>query len=39
MFSSAGRFTTEKYIIFQRKDEILFNRKVLKSASEPKFPK
>lgn len=39
MFSSAGRFTTEKYIIFQRKDEILYNKKMLKSVSDVKFEK
>lgn len=27
MFSKAGRFTTEKYIIFQKKDEIMFDKK------------
>lgn len=26
MFSKAGRFTSEKYIIFQKKDEILHNK-------------
>lgn len=26
MFSKAGRFTSEKYIIFQKKEEILFNK-------------
>ncbi|KAL4504067.1 hypothetical protein ABPG72_022697 [Tetrahymena utriculariae] len=36
MFSKAGRFTSEKYIIFQRKDEILYNKKrVLKVSSYP----
>lgn len=25
MFSKAGRFTSEKYIIFQKKDEIVSN--------------
>ena len=39
MFSSAGRFTTEKYIIFQRKDEILHNKKMLKTVSDVKFEK
>ena len=27
MFSKSGKFTTEKHIIFQHKDEILLNRK------------
>jgi hypothetical protein len=27
MFSKAGRVTTEKYIIFHRKDEILYDKK------------
>jgi len=36
MFSKAGRFTSEKYIIFQKKDEILNNqRKFLKVTSLP----
>jgi len=36
MFSKAGRFTTEKYIIFHKKDEILNNqRKFLKVTSLP----
>jgi hypothetical protein len=26
MFSKAGRFTSEKYIIFQKKEEILLNK-------------
>jgi hypothetical protein len=40
MFSKAGRFTSEKYIIFQKKDEILFNkRKFLKVASLPELEK
>jgi hypothetical protein len=26
MFSKAGKFTSEKYIVFQRKDEILYNK-------------
>jgi hypothetical protein len=26
MFSKAGRFTSEKYIVFQKKDEILYNK-------------
>ncbi len=31
MFSKPGRFTAEKYVVFQRKDEILSNeRKVLR---------
>ena len=30
MFSKAGRFTSEKYIIFQKKDEILYNKKKTK---------
>jgi hypothetical protein len=39
MFSSAGRFTTEKYIVFQKKDEILTNKKMQKSVSDLKFEK
>jgi len=36
MFSKGGRFTSEKYIIFQKKDEILTNsRKFLKVTSLP----
>ena len=36
MFSKAGRFTTEKYIIFQKKDEIVNNqRQFLKVTSLP----
>jgi len=36
MFSKAGRFTSEKYIIFQKKDEIINNqRKFLKVTSLP----
>lgn len=36
MFSKVGRFTSEKYIIFQKKDEILYNkRKFLKVSSLP----
>lgn len=36
MFSKVGRFTSEKYIIFQKKDEILFNkRKFLKVSTLP----
>ena len=27
MFSKAGRFTTKKYIIFQQRDEILYNKR------------
>ena len=27
MFSKAGKFTTEKYIIFQKKEEILYNKR------------
>ena len=26
MFSKAGRFTSEKYIVFQKKDEIINNK-------------
>jgi hypothetical protein len=34
MFSKPGRFTAEKYIVFQKKDEILANqRKFLKVTS------
>jgi len=32
MFSSAGRYTTEKFIIFNKKDEIMGIKKGLKSA-------
>lgn len=40
MYSKAGRFTTEKYIIFQRKDEILHNKKrVMKVTSAPYLEK
>ena len=36
MFSKVGRFTSEKYIIFQKKDEILHNkRKFLKVSNLP----
>ena len=36
MFSKAGRFATEKHIIFQKKDEILNDqRKYLKVSSMP----
>lgn len=36
MFSKAGRYTSEKYMIFQRKDEILYNKKrVMKIGSTP----
>lgn len=36
MFSKAGRFTTEKYIIFQKKEEILNDqRRLLKTSSLP----
>ncbi len=36
MFSKAGRFATEKHIIFQKKDEILNDqRKYLKVSSFP----
>lgn len=36
MFSKVGRFTSEKYIIFQKKDEILYNkRKFLKVSNLP----
>ena len=27
MFSKAGRFTTKKYIIFLKRDEILYNKR------------
>lgn len=33
MFSKAGRFTSEKYSIFQRKDEILKDQKKYKKVS------
>lgn len=33
MFSKAGRFTSEKYIIFQKKDEILHNKRKFKKVS------
>ena len=36
MFSKPGRFTSEKYIIFQKKDEIFGgDRKLLKVSSLP----
>lgn len=38
MFSKAGRFTSEKYIIFQKKDEIINNqRKFLKVTTLPQL--
>lgn len=33
MYSKAGRFTSEKYSIFQRKDEILSDHKKTKKVS------
>ena len=36
MYSKAGRFTSEKYIIFQRKDDILNDQKKFKKVSS--FP-
>jgi len=27
MFSKAGRYTTEKYMIFSKKDEILYDKR------------
>lgn len=33
MYSKAGRYTSEKYIIFQRKDDILTDHKKTKKVS------
>jgi hypothetical protein len=36
MFSKAGRYTSEKYMVFQKKDEIIGGkRKFLKPGSAP----
>ena len=40
MYSKAGRYTTEKYMIFQHKDEILHNKKrVCRVSSAPHMAK